>query len=164
MGDGTTKNIQDVKVGELVKTYDELKGVYTVSPVTKAQHHEKRAQVLFTFTFANGKSVTSNDVHLIYVVDFGRYLSAEAIYHTWRPGQKLMLLGDNGKPTEISFIERSEAEVETFNIHVKSPYDTDNSTGRYGHNYFADGVMVHNIKNDSGNIGCVDASPNTDCT
>lgn len=146
MANGELKNIEDVKIGEIVRTFDEAKGITTYSAVSETQHHEERPQVLFTFSLANGKMVTSNDVHPFYVVEYHRYLSAQQIYDAWKPDDRLSLFSEEGKAVVINNITRREDEVKTYNLHVSSPYDVPGTDGKYNHNYYAEGVLVHNIK------------------
>lgn len=150
MANGEFKNIEDVKIGDLLKTYDESTGAQTISPVTRALHHKAKLQPLFTFHLSSGKKVTSNDVHPFYVANFKRYIPAYRIHEVWRPGDDLRFLAADGTEVAILHIERREEEVRTYNLHVKSQYDNVGMDSRFNHNYYAEGVLVHNVKADSG--------------
>src|SRR6185312_4655288 len=73
MADGSSKNIEDVQLGDLVKTFDESTGQMTVSPVIEVFHHPVRINTLYTLTLSNGKSVTSNDIHPYFLPDENTY-------------------------------------------------------------------------------------------
>ena len=153
MPDDSTKNIEDIAVGENVVTYDEKTGEKIVSPVVSTQHHEAKPSTLFTFKLSNGKTLTSNDAHPIFISEFKRYFLAQEIYEMWFFGKDLHLLGENGSDVKIENIEREQKNVALYNFHVRGRYDTQDSEVDVNHNYFANGVLVHN-KQLYGNVHC----------
>jgi type II secretory pathway pseudopilin PulG len=150
MADGSRKKIEDVKIGDQVKTFDEFTGKMTVSPVIDIFHHPHRRNQLYTFTLADGTSVTSNDIHLFYVPDENTYLSAQEIFNFYMQGISVRLLNKKGRLIPIRSIKAAQRDVPLYNLHVQSPYDSDTHTSQFGHNYFAGGVLVHNLKKDAG--------------
>jgi hypothetical protein len=142
--DGSTKNIEDVLVGEKVVTYDEKTGEKILRPVIMTKHHETKASILFRFELSNGQSLTSNDEHPIYVSDDKQYHFARDIFKMWTNGRSVTLLGLDGKAVHIKNIKRTEKNIALYNFHVKGRYDTNRSEVDVNHNYFASGVLVHN--------------------
>jgi intein/homing endonuclease len=149
LADGKTKNIEDVIVGEKIQTYDESKKAITVSPVEEVFHHEEKLDELYTFEFSNDSKVTSNDVHLFYSVKDQNYFSAKSLYTRWARGENILVLSDKKDVLEVKNIEQSHKKVKLYNLHVISPYNKDSPMNRVGHNYFANGVLVHNAKDSS---------------
>ena len=145
MRDGSQKNIEDVVLGEELVTYDESKKQFTASPVVTLFHHKPRLHKLFTFTFSDGRTITSNDNHRIFVVEQNGYLRADQIYHRFLINQSLTLLTDAGQQLTISKMVPDEKVIRLYNLHVNSPYDVNGVEAEYMHNYFANGVLVHNL-------------------
>jgi len=146
LSNGNVKSIEDVAVGDVVQTFDEYTQKMTTSPVSRIEHHAQNNHELFTMKFDDGKKVTSNDVHQFFIVNIHNYRSAKEIYRLWVQGVDIVLLNDSQKPVRIVEILRENKSVPLYNLHVKSPYDTKNRDSGIGHNYFAEGVLVHNIK------------------
>jgi hypothetical protein len=145
LADGKTKNIEDIGEGESVRTFDESTGQITVSPVEEVFHHEESLSELYTFEYSDGKKVTSNDIHLFYSVNVKNYLPAKEIYSRWMRGQEMLLMTDNHKVVTVKNITRKVETVKLYNIHVTSAYDG-KAPSRIGHNYFENGILVHNEK------------------
>ena len=143
---GLTKKIEDMKVGDEVLTYDELRKSLNSSPVINVIHHDSRLNSLFTFSFSDGKEVTSNDIHPFYVVEINGYLKAHEIYQRWIFNQQTSVLTEDGKIVGVHHIGLEKKNVKLYNIHVRSPYDTKVKEGDFNHNYFANGILVHNRK------------------
>jgi hypothetical protein len=146
MADGSFKSIEEIQTGEKVLTYDESKKMKLNSEVVKVFHHEKAESILFTFTFDNGKKVTSNDVHPFFILETRDYLSAQMIYDSWRPGKTMSLLNAKGQKVYIKNIQKTLKEVPLYNLHVRGRYDNQESEVNINHNYFANDVLVHNRK------------------
>lgn len=147
MADGTEKPIENVAVGDMVKTYDEAKHTFTTSPVTEALHHTKKMDTLVELSMTNDKVLTSNAVHLILVN--GAYATAGDIAKQFIGGADLNLTGPSGEVVKINALKVYKKEVELFNLHVKSQHDKPKAESTIGHNYVAGGVVVHNDKAES---------------
>lgn len=154
LANGRTKDIEKLVLGEKVLTYDEVTGDQLHRPIKEILHHEESFSTLYTFTFINGKTVTSNDIHPFYLPDWGKYMSAESIFHYFQRDPLINFLGEKGERVLIANIQKSSGSVKLYNIHVNGIYDTAKSEGRDNHNYYANGVLVHNVKN--GAYGCGD--------
>ncbi len=148
MADGRTLSIEDVKLGDEVMTYDESRKINLARPVIKLDHHKKALASLYRFKLSNGNEVTSNDVHRFYVSEHKNYLTASEIYQRRAFNQAATLLSDSGEAVTILEIEIEKDHVELFNLHVKGIYDQGEKESDKNHNYYANGVLVHNIKQD----------------
>jgi hypothetical protein len=163
---GSTMAIEDVRIGDTVLTYDEKEKTLISRPVIKTFHHEAKKHVLYTFTFSDGTELTSNDVHRFYVMENKNYLQAQEIYSRWIFRQPVSLLTDNEEVVTITKLEISEAVVPLFNLHVAGRYDRRDRESSYNHNYFANGILSHNVKDDcnsNSNIALRDSGINVPC-
>lgn len=152
MADQTQKNIEEIQVGEVVQIYDEESGRHLSSRVTETLHHEARQQRLFLMTFENGKSFTVNDAHPIYIFGSGKYISSLDVFTRWMSGLNPALQDADGNPLLIVDIQTWESFEPVYNLHVEGLSDDRKQYGirGRGHNYFAEGVLVHNVKDASG--------------
>lgn len=144
MEDGSIKKIEDVKLGENILSFDESKQQLTVAPVTQTFHHPTQMSELYEFYLENGTTLKSNGIHPLYIQEMGDYLKAEEIYKLWLKGQSATMLGQLGEPVRILAIVTTTEEVKLYNLHVRSRYDSLVQESDIGHNYFANGVLVHN--------------------
>jgi len=70
MTDGTTKAIEDIKVGEKVRTYDVDKGIFTSSTVEGILIQDKTDQLdWFELQFDNGKTLVCTEDHPVLTTD-----------------------------------------------------------------------------------------------
>jgi len=139
MGDGTTKNIEDVVSGEVVSTFD-LKENKIVSNVV-GSISSKKVNTIVNYVFENGEVVKCTIDHPLYVVDkgwssFSNELS-NALYSLELEVNKIEI-GDvvklyNGD-VKITSIDVTHDEVMVYNLQ-----DIENN-----HNFFANNVLVHN--------------------
>jgi len=120
LADGSYKNIEDIKIGELVKSYDEEEKELRISKVKKIFYHEETQGYLI---INNLLKLTKN--HPMYV------------NNNWIPAGEIkigdLLLDKDGDYIEVTFIEEINEIVPTYNLEV-SGY----------HNYFAEGILTHN--------------------
>lgn len=154
MADGSLKAIETIEVGELIQIFDESLQQRVISPVTETLHHEAMPQRLFRMSFSNGKSFVVNDVHPLYVFNSERYSSSANVFSQWISGLNPTLQDQEGNPISIVDIETWEAMEPTYNLHVEG-ISSDKAIygirGR-GHNYFAEGILVHNVKDAEGSL------------
>lgn len=146
LASGKTQSIEKLAVGEMVQTYDEASGIMVQRPIKKVIHHKSIPSTLYTFTFQNGKTLTSNHEHRFYIVNFKGYGPAEQVYHEWSKNPDLYVLNEEGIPMLITDIKITYDVVNLYNIHVDGLYDSAYGESQYNHNYFANGVLVHNEK------------------
>ena len=135
-----------------MRTYDEMSKTYISRPVSETLHHEPREQTLYTFVYGD-QSLTSNQIHPIYLPKDDRYVSAENIYKRWIAGETLWFQdGNKNALIAIKHISVEKKIVPVYNLHVSGIYDNGrpNDLLKPNHNYIANGVIVHNIKIDRG--------------
>ena len=145
MADGSTKNIEDVQVGELIRTFDEVHHVATISPIAQTLHHEFQLEKIYTIHLSNSKTVSSNHVHAFFVPGQNTYLKAEEFALNFWQGKQLNFLDENSEVVHVTGIELNYAMAQVYNLHVVSPYDAANQESSLGHNYYANGILVHNM-------------------
>ncbi|MBI2657332.1 hypothetical protein HYX08_01410 [Candidatus Woesearchaeota archaeon] len=146
MADGSVKNIEKVKVGNLVKSYNEKTGKVENKKVSKIDTpiHDDMIRI----NFSNGKSNTNTQDHPYYVkgkgwCSFKPKLTKARYKLQAKQLQKgdIVYSYDRGKLKEIrvSKITNKPGRLQTYNLGGVE----DN------HTYFANGVLVHN-KDESG--------------
>jgi len=123
MADGSIKNIEDIKVGDKVKSFDTVSKTWRVGTVTKVFHHSPEEMGDYYLVINHELRVTPN--HLMYTGS------------NWIPAGKLKI-GDIVNGIVIYSIEKVYTKVPTYNFEVE-PY----------HNYKilfgkGNGNIVHN--------------------
>ena len=154
MSDGSEKAIEKILKGEKVRTYNEAKTKFTVSEVARVHHKAKFSQEMYELTFADGRRLNSTDNHPYFITQLEKYLSAKEIYEKFQKGEFLSGLSVDNLKVPIIHVRQYAEVLPVFNIHVKSKYDVGNRESQIGHNYFANGILVHN-KIDCGSPGPV---------
>ena len=144
MSDGSSRPIEEVKVGDLVKSFDEKTGKFAEGHVIGLRRDSTPEYVLVNGT----TKVTAN--HRFYIPPSGKagivntsltsdVSPAMLAGGEWieigklRPGA--LLLDQRGKLVEVKSIERIKEPAPVFNFQV-APYPT----------YVANGIVVHNRK------------------
>ena len=123
MSDSSFKNIEDVKIGDYVRTYDIINSRITSNRVSKTFHHP--ADNLDGYLVINGfLKVTS--VHRILINNYWQAIGSAKIGDT--------LTTETGQMI-ITSIEKFNEKVPTYNFEVENT-----------HTYYADGILVHNSK------------------
>lgn len=146
LANGTQENIERVKLGDKVLTFDEATGQQVARPVKEVFHHEESYSILYTFRLIDGSTVTSNDEHLFFIPELINYQSADEIFWRWKRGEQIRLLTSKKEEVLIASIEQSYKKVKLYNIHVKGLYDKNQEEHQLNHNFFANGILVHNEK------------------
>ena len=151
MSDGTSKNIEEVKIGELVKTVN----IETMTVESKevldllTQYHTgKGDDYTIRITFSNGTINQNTNSHPYYVKDKGWAsdrpdLTKEKYNLTvaqLEEGDTVYEIKENSLTNiQITKIQKITEGVQTYNL----------SSVQDNHNFFAEGILVHN-KGDSG--------------
>ena len=161
MADGSLKKIQDIRVGEVVRTFDEEKKAFTNSPVVTVFHHPPKPDSLYRITLSDKQSLTPNGIHPIYVMEEARYMKAVDLYDRWRSGKEVTLYTVDGKTVKVNAIDVYQSNERLYNLHVRSPHDKVLES-KIGHNYFASGVLVHNKSVDNPQL--IDSKDSYCCT
>lgn len=131
MADESYKNIEDIEVGDLVKSYDEENNKIVDKKVTQVFHHEPEEMSNYYLIINNQLRVTPN--HEFYID--GRWIYADELS-----------IGDNlfypSSDYEVFSIEKVFEKTYTYNFEVEG-----------NHNYFVamdptNSALVHNIPPD----------------
>ncbi len=122
MADGSTKNIEDIAVGEQIMTFvSPFERKLVATEVEKTFYHVVSGYLIIN----NQLKVTPEHIVLL--------------NNKWQPiGQAAVgdwLMNDHGQPVKIFSIEQSEEVAEVYNLQTK-----------HYHTYLADGIYVHNQK------------------
>ncbi len=123
MADGSYKNIEQVKGGEWIVSYDTENNLKTISKVAHSLVHED----VEGYVIINGElEVTSN--HPVWVVNRQEWIKVHAI----ELGD--ILLDSNGQEIIVISLEDINGVNTVYNIEVEGDYN----------NYFAEDILVHN--------------------
>ncbi len=125
MADGSFKKIQEINIGDMVKTFDEENKVVKSSKVTNIYHHSPEEMEEYYLKINDELRVTTD--HVIYIN--GQWKSAGNI----KIGDTLVDI--NGEKITVTSIEKIFEKIKTFNIDVENY-----------HTFYADNVLVHNEK------------------
>lgn len=142
MADGTTKNIEEVKVGDRVLSMDVTRMKITRERVTKTFTNPP-ARDLCRITFDNGSINVNTTSHPYWVsgkgwcsVDPAAFSKVEGVEAKQLNAGDVCLMEENGHPVSISVIRLDtspQPPQPTFN------FDVENTRC-----YFANGILVHN--------------------
>jgi hypothetical protein len=146
MADGTKKNIEDVNVWDEVVVYDELLAKNFSSPVTEVVHNTPRTELIYTITLDDGTIVKPNQDHPMYEARTKTYVTMSTFAKIYKEWVNPLLQKEDGSIHTISSIEWYKMTVPTYNLHVIGISNTPNiiSLAGIGHNYYANGILVHN--------------------
>jgi hypothetical protein len=123
MADGSVRNIEDVRVGDLIMAYNEINHRLAPGRVTEVFHHTSTEMGAYYLVINNHIQVTPN--HLLYVNN--HWVLAGKI----RLGDCLHAI--DGAPVLVTSIMKVFKQVSTYNLEIE-PF----------HNYFAEGILAHN--------------------
>lgn len=123
MDDGRYKNIEQVKEGEWIVSYDTENNLKTISKVAYSLVHED----VEGYVIINGElEVTSN--HPMWIVNRQEW----AQVHTIELGD--ILLDSEGKKVIVYSIDKIKGTNTVYNLQIEGDYN----------NYFAEDILVHN--------------------
>ena len=124
MADGTFKNVENVKPGDLVKSFDVATGKYVTSKVT--DRYKSEWDSFYQINGSNG--VTGPHEFMAN----GKWTRVDEL----KVGDKLV--NEKGEPVEITSLVKRPGPVDIFPLFVENPPA----------DYFAEGVLVHNRDDD----------------
>ena len=139
MNDGSFKNIQDITIGEFVKTYNHNTGEIEDKEIINILH--KQVDETVKFYFNDGKELQCTHDHPIYSLTNQKYVSySPSLTKQWyglavdqaEVGTKIML--SDGSENTITAIEEKTDKVTVYNLENV----VDN------HNFYANNMLVHN--------------------
>lgn len=134
LADGTTKNIEDIVVGDVVLSYNELTNEYEDKPVIALITNPYTTNIA-RVKLKDGTSMEMNEYHPIYTEEGWKSLTNYKGLLTLT--EKDRVLSVNGQFIEISSIEcwKEENPITTYNLRIQD-----------NHNYFVGEtpILVHN--------------------
>ncbi|MFH1100866.1 MAG: PKD domain-containing protein [Methanobacteriota archaeon] len=131
MFDGSRKNIEDIKVGDLVKSFDTSNRITAGGFVTKVYHHT--AEEMSEYYLIINKAIRVTPTHLLFVN--GEWIPAGSV----QVGDHL--LRSNGAQIPITSIEKVYNQVATYNFDILPLGMQANQQ-----NYFVEGYLVNTQK------------------
>jgi|GEM_PF-896980 len=146
MADGSQKSIDQIKVGDQVVGYDEELKQPIAQTVVKLHHHQANDQNLHEFHMSDGSVFTANSIHPIFVVEQNSYFQTAEIAQMWRQGTRISFQRADGQIVSVKSVSVKKDFVPVYNFEVEGVKNVSNEFGIYGdgHNYYADGFLVHN--------------------
>lgn len=137
---GTTRNIEDMKPGDIAVAYDIQKGVNYLATV-KDTHVKYDTTDIAEIVFNNGSKLTMNAYHPIYTTNGWHSLTNHKNYDT-------LIIGDVCRTesgwSEITDIQRytSPNNIIMYSLDLIDIDETDDNDTN--DNFFANGIVVHN--------------------
>ncbi len=102
MADGGEKPIESIQVGESVLAWNENAKRTFVTRVVKALHHEKQPQTLFDIELENGRQLTVNNNHPMYVVEYGDFVFTDELAARFAKGESVTFLDNKEQPVTLA--------------------------------------------------------------
>lgn len=138
MADESLKNIEEIKQGEFVLSFDEVKQEFVASKVGKLLIHTKEntnnwENGYFVLETENGEKVNVTGNHLIYNYEKKEYIRVDEL----NLGDSVRIFKDNQIIlSKVNSLKYYPAKLNVvYNLELGEP-----------HNYFAEGILVHNEK------------------
>lgn len=146
MADGSFKKIESVRVGDHVLAMDELTQNLISEKITKLHHHRAQDQNIHRFYMADGQVIVANAIHPIFVVEKNAYFQTWQILEMWKAGAAISFQRADGAIIKVADIQTKKEFVPVYNFEVEGLEAQSSAYGAFGlgHNYFADGFLVHN--------------------
>ena len=140
MADGTSKNIEDVLVGDEVVSYNEETNEFENDKVIKTIIKENSDDLVY-LNLSNGQEIGMRAYHPLLTLEGWKSLRPQLAQTIKEIGQKVqelqigdVLVGVNDFPTVIEIINRE----------TPANYNTYNLTIEKNHNYIVNGIVAHN--------------------
>ena len=140
MGDLTTKNIENVQVGDSVLSYDLDNNTNIVTTVKKTIVHENTTDIA-TIILENGYTATMNEYHPILCSDGWHSITNYNGYPTLAEGN--MVKTQDGYSRLVSLQRTVVEPFITYNLDVVENHEVENDV-EINDNYYANGICAHN--------------------
>jgi RHS repeat-associated protein len=137
MADGSEKPIESIQVGEAVLAWNEETKQIFATKVVSALHHEEKMQILLDIQLEDGRSLTVNNDHPMYVMEDGDFTFTDEIAARFAKGKTVTFLDSKNNPVKIASLGMRSKICKMYNLHVEGQ-------GKKGHTYYASGILVHN--------------------
>lgn len=121
------KSIENLKIGDQLTSYELSTGAYTTSTITDIKVHRMLRGM--RVKLSNGKSFRPTPAHPIYSPSRSAWVLASDL----RDGDTVMYRDEAAVTVSIEAISELTTDEDVYNLSVEP-----------NHNYFADGVLVHN--------------------
>jgi len=136
MADGSQKAIEDVLVGDLIKSYDVESGTIITSEVEETD--SRVGSLLVVLSFDNGKVLETTTDHPLYVKKSDGSIGWASLDADKSPDRIALEVGDLVMQNDLSWtvitkIDQVEGQVQLYNLR-KTAHS----------NFYADGFLVHN--------------------
>ena len=140
MGDLTTKNIENVQVGDRVLSYDLDNNANIVTTVKRTIIHENTTDIA-TITLENGYTATMNEYHPILCSDGWHSITNYNGYPTLAEGD--MVKTQEGYSRLVALQRTVVEPFITYNLDVVENHEVENDVD-INDNYYANGICAHN--------------------
>lgn len=153
MADGTTKNIEDIQIGEYIIAYNDEKQSFEPKRVNDAYAHPDTPKLL-EISLSNGIILGITPSHPILTTQGWKSRDIANTRYEHEMEVDWLNIGD----TVISYVENAKV-VSIRNINIPEHYNTYNIEVDECHTYLADGIVVHNAESKmaKGNFGLAHA-------
>ena len=142
MYDLSTKNIENIQVGDRVLSYDLDSGENIITTVKRTITNENTTNIA-AITLENGYTATMNEYHPILCDDGWHSITNYEGFTTLAVGD--MVKVQDGYSRLVS-IERSVVEpFITYNLDVISDEEVERNDNDVNDNYYANGICAHNV-------------------
>jgi RHS repeat-associated protein len=138
MADGSEKPIESIQVGEAVLAWNEETKTTFSTKVVSALHHEEKMQTLFDVELEDGRRLTVNNDHPMYVVEDGTFTFSDEFAARFAKGESITFLDKKNQPIKVASLQMRRQVCKTYNLHVEGQ-------GKNGHTYYANDILVHNF-------------------
>jgi RHS repeat-associated protein len=137
MANGSEKPIESINVGEEVLAWnEETKKVFSTK-VVSALHHNQKTETLFDIELDDGRTLTANNNHPMYVVEDGDFKFTDELAARFAKGKPITFQDNKNQPVKIASLRMRRQMCKMYNLHVEGH-------GGKGHTYYANGILVHN--------------------
>lgn len=138
MSDDTDKNIEDVVVGDIVKTFNHVTNTIENNEVLGTM--EKGNQPTITYTLSNGDTIECTYDHPLYVNEKG--------YSSFDPEQSLkeydLVVRQIAVGDSLKNLTNEEIEITSISKNMESKKVYNLSSVDNNHNFYANNILVHN--------------------
>ena len=96
MGDGTYKNVEDIKPGDMIMTWNFFEGKYEAQPVALYWAHEESNVNVITLNFSNGNTIEIVNSHGFYHKESGEFVQINSRNYSEYIGHEFVSINLDG--------------------------------------------------------------------
>lgn len=146
MADETQRPIEELKKGDAILSYDELRRKTLPSRVLRVSRHEGQNDKCYEITLMNGNLITVTENHSLYIFEESRYIDVGQIYELNQGKRTMSLVSPRGDVQKIVQVKPGMAAACTFNLEIEGFPDSGQKKSKEkftpGQNYFVGGVLA----------------------